>query len=53
MEAGSRAGVPGVTSCASRPQETARILGLGTNIQEPHHLPSLDADGKPPKVGVG
>ncbi|KAG2442954.1 hypothetical protein HXX76_003029 [Chlamydomonas incerta] len=30
-------------------KETARVLGLGTNIEDPTHLPTVDADGKPPK----
>ncbi|EFJ47201.1 hypothetical protein VOLCADRAFT_61631, partial [Volvox carteri f. nagariensis] len=30
-------------------KETARVLGLGTNIQEPAHLPMVDAEGKAPK----
>ncbi|GFR41408.1 hypothetical protein Agub_g2091 [Astrephomene gubernaculifera] len=30
-------------------KETARVLGLGTNIQEPSHLPTIDAEGKAPK----
>ncbi|KAG2499212.1 hypothetical protein HYH03_002792 [Edaphochlamys debaryana] len=34
-------------------KETSRVLGLGTNIQEPSHLPTVDAEGKPPKdLGV-
>ncbi|KAG2499210.1 hypothetical protein HYH03_002791 [Edaphochlamys debaryana] len=30
-------------------KETARMLGMGTNIQDPKHLPTMDADGKAPK----
>ena len=30
-------------------KETARILGMGTNIQDARGLPSMDADGKCPK----
>ncbi|GLC35933.1 hypothetical protein PLESTB_000520800 [Pleodorina starrii] len=30
-------------------KETSRVLGLGTNIQEPAHLPMVDAEGKAPK----
>ena len=30
-------------------KETARTLGLGTNIQDANGLPTLDADGKVPK----
>ncbi|GIL72639.1 hypothetical protein Vretimale_4385 [Volvox reticuliferus] len=30
-------------------KETARVLGMGTNIQDPKSLPSMDADGKAPK----
>eukprot|EP01012_Entosiphon_sulcatum_P038967 TRINITY_DN508_c0_g1_i1.p1 TRINITY_DN508_c0_g1~~TRINITY_DN508_c0_g1_i1.p1 ORF type:complete len:933 (-),score=160.22 TRINITY_DN508_c0_g1_i1:390-3188(-) len=29
-------------------RETARVLGMGTKIQDPTGLPSLPADGKPP-----
>lgn len=30
-------------------KETARTLGLGTNIQDAQGLPTLDADGNVPK----
>lgn len=30
-------------------KETSRMLGLGTNIQDPTGLPTMDADGKAPK----
>ncbi|GLI68820.1 hypothetical protein VaNZ11_013324 [Volvox africanus] len=30
-------------------KETARVLGMGTNIQDPKSLPNMDADGKAPK----
>eukprot|EP00201_Polytomella_parva_P007728 CAMPEP_0175064506 /NCGR_PEP_ID=MMETSP0052_2-20121109/15374_1 /TAXON_ID=51329 ORGANISM="Polytomella parva, Strain SAG 63-3" /NCGR_SAMPLE_ID=MMETSP0052_2 /ASSEMBLY_ACC=CAM_ASM_000194 /LENGTH=1224 /DNA_ID=CAMNT_0016330871 /DNA_START=383 /DNA_END=4057 /DNA_ORIENTATION=+ len=30
-------------------KETSRTLGLGTNIQDPSHLPSMGEDGKIPK----
>ncbi|EFJ47104.1 hypothetical protein VOLCADRAFT_105176 [Volvox carteri f. nagariensis] len=30
-------------------KETARVLGMGTNIQDPKSLPSMDAEGKAPK----
>jgi len=30
-------------------KETARVLGMGTNISDPAHLPNLDEDGNPPR----
>ncbi|GLC35934.1 hypothetical protein PLESTB_000520900 [Pleodorina starrii] len=30
-------------------KETARVLGMGTNIQDPKSLPTMDAEGKAPK----
>jgi hypothetical protein len=48
-------GSPGAGGCACAgdhgviAKETARMLGLGTNIQDASGLPTMEADGKIPK----